>query len=689
MLPGASFEISRRNNGGKARSTGGKSLSKERRILTVPKMDTVLWNVIGAELGADDNAALFPDIKMPGASLRVLNSGNSIGEMLSWNPLHIPADERQTTLAVPFTEGSNDVMNDTRKYGTTIQSIAVESISKRTMCIISSEFIGAKLGVDGNVALFSTLKDAKKMPGASFGIARRVNGGKAISIGGIFFVYVWHIPDDRWTLAVPKMCTVLWNFIGAESFPGPHSKDKTEMPSASYRMWTRRPDDGKAIGALSNPLHVLDGRQTLLMPDATNDTQSDRHPPQSMVAGSIQGEVCKIPSNFVGAGLGVRGDAINLPAPYWHGTRTDLILSPAANNGTQENSYNSSSSNIFGERIGVRGDAFGNLSASYWHGTRTDLIVSPAAKNNTQAKAHNSSSNVLGAGPGVRGDAFGNLSAPNWHGTRIDNLQKINNSQTTFQSTVDNSPSSDAFSTFWVEHVAAIACLVLLVFALWVVSNIAKQKGRYFNAKRRRRQDAKETDAKLGRHKIHKLRAFDFSARDQQPRVVPTSVVGGAILFLLVTSYCIDSVGAVSVAQQQNGDRGGGHEQGRGGQQQQRRQQASTGHDGVPDGGAAPRGGKAGGGGRATSGGGNGNMLRRHGDQGGAERWSWRPWRAGSGALSIFDTHKLSAQRGVSGGTGGEGGGVLEVVLVKGVLNGHDREVGGELGVEVGEFGAR
>ena len=103
---------------------------------------------------------------------------------------------------------------------------------------------------------------------------------------------------------------------------------------------------------------------------------------------------------------------------------------------------------------------------------------------------------------------------------------------------------------------AAIACVVLWLFVLWVVSNIAKQKGRYFNAKRRRRQDAKETDAKLGRHKIHKLRAFDFSARDQQPRVVPTSVVGGAILFLLVTSYCIDSVGAVSVAQQQNGDRG-------------------------------------------------------------------------------------------------------------------------------------
>ena len=104
--------------------------------------------------------------------------------------------------------------------------------------------------------------------------------------------------------------------------------------------------------------------------------------------------------------------------------------------------------------------------------------------------------------------------------------------------------------------------MLLWLFALWVVSNVAKQKGRYFNAKRRRRQDAKETDAKLGRHKIHKLRAFDFSARDQQPRVVPTSVVGGAILFLLVTSYCIDSVGAVRVTQQQNGDRGGGHEQG-------------------------------------------------------------------------------------------------------------------------------
>ena len=104
MLPGASFEISRRNNGGKARSIGGISLSEERPTLTVPKMDTVLWNVIGAELGADDNAALFPDIKMPGASLRALNSGNSIGEMLSWNPLHIPAsvsaDERQTISAV-------------------------------------------------------------------------------------------------------------------------------------------------------------------------------------------------------------------------------------------------------------------------------------------------------------------------------------------------------------------------------------------------------------------------------------------------------------------------------------------------------------------------------------------------------------------------------------------------------------
>ena len=105
---------------------------------TASESDQRSSNTIGAGLAVyalcDDGASLnvpspySKDATMPDKSLISFNGGKAIGGMLPSIPLHIPADERQTALVVPFTEGSNDAMNDTRSYETTIHSIAVESI---------------------------------------------------------------------------------------------------------------------------------------------------------------------------------------------------------------------------------------------------------------------------------------------------------------------------------------------------------------------------------------------------------------------------------------------------------------------------------------------------------------------------------------------------------------------------------
>ena len=126
--------------------------------------------------------------------------------------------------------------------------------------------------IAGNNAALSYSKDRKEMPGASVEISRRHSGGKATSISGIFLVNLRRIPDDgQQTLTVPRICTVLWIFFGAELgvvdnaayFSGSYSKDKKKMPGASFRI--RRVNGGKTNGGVlfSKPLHIpADERQT-------------------------------------------------------------------------------------------------------------------------------------------------------------------------------------------------------------------------------------------------------------------------------------------------------------------------------------------------------------------------------------------------------------------------------------------